>query len=128
MVVFATPVSRQARRKHKRTAWKETVRNEALAARSSGATPVAEPVVVKIGYYYRGASLDLDNIFKAILDGLEHVVYTEDNLIADIVASKRSLEQFVRVDVSPALARALASGADFVHIVVERAGEAEVLR
>jgi Holliday junction resolvase RusA-like endonuclease len=128
MVVFATPVSRQARRKRKRRDWTEVVKNEALALCPPGFAPVSEPVIVKIGYYFRGASLDLDNIFKAILDGLEHVVYTEDNLIVDIVASKRSLEQSVRVDVSPTLARALASGADFVHIVVDRAGVAEVLR
>ena len=83
---------------------------------------------MRIGYYYRGGSLDLDNILKAILDGLELVVYTDDNLIVDLVVSKRSLDEFARIHVSQSLARALATGADFVHIVVDRATEIEVLK
>ena len=38
--------------------------------------PRRNPIRVRIGYYYRGGSLDLDNILKAILDGLEGVAYT----------------------------------------------------
>jgi hypothetical protein len=73
-------------------------------------------------------SLDLDNILKAILDGLEGVAYMDDNVIVDLIASKRSLDEFARLDVSTAFARALATGADFVHIVVDQATEIEVLK
>lgn len=55
-------------------------------------------------------------------------MYTDDNLIMDLIVSKRSLDEFVRLDVSVAFARALAAGADFVHIVVDRPTEVEVLR
>jgi crossover junction endodeoxyribonuclease RusA len=128
MVLYATPRSRQSRDKRKRREWREDIQSEALAHRLAGAVPVDEPVRVKIGYYYRGASLDLDNIFKAILDGLEGVVYSNDNLITDLVASKRSLDEFARIDVSPMLMRAIAAGADFVHIVADRPEDIEVLR
>lgn len=83
---------------------------------------------MRIGYYYRGDSLDVDNILKAMLDGLEGVVYTDDNLIADLVVSKRSLDAFARMDVSVEFARALETGADFVHIRVDAAGDVEVMR
>ena len=83
---------------------------------------------MRIGYYFRGDSLDVDNILKAMLDGLEGVVYTDDNLIADLVVSKRSLDEFARMDVSVEFARALETGADFVHIRVDPAGDAEVMK
>ena len=83
---------------------------------------------MRIGYYFRGDSLDVDNILKAILDGLEGVVYTDDNLITDLIVSKRSLDEFARMDVSVAFTRALETGADFVNILVDRAGEIEVMK
>ena len=128
LFVFATPVSRQARRKKKRRDWREDIRTEALKLQKPGNTPVSEPVRVRIGYYFRGGSLDVDNILKAILDGLEGVVFTDDNLIADLIVSKRSLDEFVRIQVSPSFARALEAGADFVHIVVDRPIDIKVLR
>lgn len=128
LFVFATPVSRQTRRKRKRRDWREVIHDEALAARRSGDSPATEPIRVRIGYYYRGGSLDLDNILKAILDGLEGVAYMDDNVIVDLIASKRSLDEFARLDVSAAFARALATGADFVHIVVDHAADIEVLK
>ena len=83
---------------------------------------------MRIGYYFRGDSLDVDNILKAILDGLEGVVYTDDNLIADLIVSKRALDEFARMDVSVEFARALETGADFVHIRVDQVGELEVMK
>jgi len=128
LFVFATPVSRQTHRKRKRRDWREVIREEALVVRPVGESAVAEPIRVRVGYYFRGGSLDVDNILKAILDGLEGVVYTDDNLIMDLIVSKRSLDEFVRLEVSAAFARALATGADFVHIVVDRPLEIEVLK
>ena len=83
---------------------------------------------MRIGYYFRGDSLDIDNILKAILDGLKGVVYTDDNLIADLIVSKRSLDEFARLDVSVEFARALETGADFVHVVVDHVGDIEVMK
>jgi Holliday junction resolvase RusA-like endonuclease len=126
--VFATPVSRQSRDRKKRRDWREEIRAKALEVQAPHDLPWSEPIRVRIGYYFRGDSLDVDNILKAILDGLEGVVYTDDNLIADLVVSKRSFDEFARVDVSAAFARALETGADFVNILVDWAGEIEVMK
>lgn len=83
---------------------------------------------MQIGYYFRGGSLDVDNILKAILDGMKDVVYTDDNLVTDLVVRKRSLDGFLRMDVSVEFAQALETGADFVHILVDRAGQIEVMK
>jgi hypothetical protein len=55
-------------------------------------------------------------------------VYRDDNLIVDLIASKRSLEELGGRDVSVPFARALETRADFVHIVVDESKEIEVLR
>jgi crossover junction endodeoxyribonuclease RusA len=128
LFVFATPVSRQARVRKKRRDWREEIRVKALEVQNPDDSPWSEPIRVRIGYYFRGDSLDLDNILKAILDGLEGVVYTDDNLISDLIVSKRSLDEFARMDVSVEFARALETGADFVNIVVDQAGDIEVMK
>ena len=89
---------------------------------------MSEPIRMRIGYYFRGGSLDVDNILKAILDGLEGVVYTDDNLITDLFVFKRSLDELTRMDVSVEFAHALKSGSDFVNIRVDRAGASEVMK
>ncbi len=95
----------------------------------AGEPSASEPIRVKIGYYYSGSgSLDVDNIVKAILDALEGIVYTDDNLITDLVVSKRSLDAIARIDVSAGFAEALATGADFVHIVADAPSGIEVFR
>jgi crossover junction endodeoxyribonuclease RusA len=126
--VLATPISMQARSQKKRRDWREEIRARALEAWDPSHSPYSEPIRVQIGYYFRGGSLDVDNILKAILDGMKDVVYTDDNLVTDLVVSKRSLDGFLRLDVSVEFARALETGADFVHILVDRAGETEVLK
>src|SRR5947209_1751226 len=98
MFLFATPVSRQTRNRKKRNDWREEIRAKALELQTPNESPWPEPVRVRIGYYFHGDSLDIDNILKAILDGLKGVVYTDDNLVADLVASKRSLDEFVRLE------------------------------
>jgi Holliday junction resolvase RusA-like endonuclease len=128
LFLFATPVSRQSRNRKKRNDWREEIRAKALEIQTPNESPWPEAVRVRIGYYFRGDSLDIDNILKAILDGLEGVVYTDDNLIADLVVSKRSLDEFARLDVSVEFAQALETGADFVHVVVDHVGDIEVMK
>ena len=83
---------------------------------------------MRIGYYYSGRSLDVDNILKAMLDGLEHVVYTNDNLIVDLIVSKRTFADLAQIDMSKALMSAVGTGADFIHLMVDRPTTIEVLR
>jgi hypothetical protein len=48
LFIFATPVSRQARKRKKRSDWREDIREEALNARPEGELPVAEPIRVRM--------------------------------------------------------------------------------
>ena len=128
MVVFATPRSRQTRRRRKRREWKGEIEEQARRHLQPGVAVLDEPITVRIGHYYRRVSLDVDNILKAILDGLEKVVYTNDNLIVDLIVSKRAIEGFSHDRVSTVLARSLAAGVDFVHITVSPSMDVEVLR
>ena len=126
--VVATPVSSQARNRKKRRDWGAEIRARALEAWDPNHSPFSEPIRVQIGYYFRGGSLDVDNILKAILDGMKDVVYTDDNLVTDLAVKKRSLDGFLRMDMSVGFACALETGADFVHVLVDRADEIEVLK
>jgi Holliday junction resolvase RusA-like endonuclease len=128
LFVFATPASGQARRKKKRRDWREEIRAAARRIVPEHVPPVKEPIRVRIGYYYSGRSLDVDNILKAMLDGLEHVVYTNDNLIVDLIVSKRTFADLAQIDMSKALMSAVGTGADFIHLMVDRPTTIEVLR
>ena len=85
LVVVATPVSRQARRHEKRSAWRDEILAAALAELASDVDPVTQPVVLRIGYFYRGGSLDLDNIINSIQNGLEGVVFANDGQVTDLI-------------------------------------------
>jgi hypothetical protein len=62
------------------------------------------------------------------LETIRAISRRDDNLVTDLVVSKRSLDGFLRLDLSVEFARALETGADFVHVLVDRAGETEVLK
>ena len=63
-----------------------------------------------------------------MLDGLEDVVYTSDNLIVDLIVSKRTAVEFVLAGASPSLAFALGAGMEFIYIVVDQSTQIEALR
>ena len=60
--------------------------------------------------------------------GLKGVVYTDDGLVMDLIVSKRSLDEEATLPATPDFVRAVAEGADFVHIVVDRSEAIEVFR
>lgn len=65
------------------------------------------PVRVKITAFfnhktktgYHTSRPDLDNIIKAILDGLNGVIFADDSAVAEIVASKKYGEERVEVQI-----------------------------
>lgn len=124
---MGTPISQQARSSAIRF-WQERIRAAARAAWPQAEPPAIQRVSVRVGYYYVESGPDLDNILKPIIDALKLVIVADDELIDDIVASKRPKANFRAVRVSPVLAEALAGNSDFIHVVVALAGGAEVLR
>jgi Holliday junction resolvase RusA-like endonuclease len=109
--------------------WQERVRQAASAVWPSTEGLVDQRVTIRIGYFYIESAPDLDNILKPIIDALKGVILSDDELVDDIVASKRLKEgNFTARNVSPVLAGALAGNSDFVHVVVAQSGEVEVLK
>ena len=58
--------------------------------------PVTEPVMIAITHFYGGASMDVDNIPKPVLDALKGLVYVDDEQLTDITCRKRDLNATLR--------------------------------
>ena len=76
--------------------WTRQVQNVA-ATRWDTASPFVGEVMVTITYLYEGASLDVDNISKPILDALKGLVYSDDAQVSDLLCRKRDLNGDLRI-------------------------------
>jgi len=126
-VVLGTPISQQARTASVKL-WQERIRLAAMAVWPEAEVPSSQRVSVRIGYFYLESAPDLDNILKPILDALKGIIVVDDELIDDIVASKRPKANFRAVNVSPILAGALGGNSDFIHVIVDISRDIEVLK
>lgn len=116
-VLRGVPKSVQARRSSVR-AWKESVKAAASAAMGSAESLDSEVSVV-IVYFYRAGSLDVDNIIKPILDGMNLVVFEDDRLISQITARKTEITTGLQIqDAKPDLLEAFDEVTDFVYVTV----------
>ena len=83
--------------------------------------------MVMITYLYEGASLDVDNISKLILDALKGLVYSDDAQVSDLLCRKRDLNGDLRIqNPSSALIEALRHSEQFLHITVDNVLNQEV--
>ena len=84
-------------------------------------------VMVTITYLYEGASLDVDNIPKPILDALKGLVYSDDAQVSDLLCRKRDLNGDLRIEhPSSVLLDTLQHSEQFLHITVDNALSREV--
>jgi len=84
--------------------------------------------MVTITYVYDAIRLDVDNIPKPILDGLERVVFPDDRRITDMLCRRRDLKDNLQIQTfSPVLSEALARSTPFVHISVDHAPDQGVI-
>ena len=84
--------------------------------------------MVTITYINDAIRLDVDNIPKPILDGLEQVVFPDDRLITDMLCRKRDSKGDLQIQpFSPGLIEALARSTPFVHISVDHAPDQGVI-
>ena len=106
--------------------WTQEVWN--VAERSWGADqPFAGEVMVTITYFYEGASLDVDNIPKPILDALKGLIYSDDSQVSDLLCRKRDLKGDLRIhNPSAMLLESLSTSERFLHIAVINAMNQEV--
>lgn len=130
--VTGTPISHQSHNKQLLADWKAKVEAAARAALRPTATATADAVEVHVVYYFEGkptAIPDEDNLLKPIQDAMRGVVYRDDNLVMDGTCRKRDIDGPYRVrNWSRVLAEGFVQGDEFVHVVVSRAPDPEVLK
>ena len=125
VVIERTPLSLQADRRRLR-AWKRVVHNVVMQ-KWDAEPPFAGEVKVGITYYFRGESLDVDNMPKPILDALKGLVYDDDDQITDLVCRKRDRDRDLQFEnPSPVLLDTLGRSEQFLHITVTEALSLEV--
>jgi crossover junction endodeoxyribonuclease RusA len=94
----------------------------------AGEPPGLGPIRVVITHVFTGASSDLDNLAKPVLDALKGLAYEDDGQVTDIIMKKRDLARNLRVEtLIPLLLSALESRQEFLHVVVEEARDLEVV-
>lgn len=125
VVIERTPLSQQADRRRLR-AWKRVVQN-VVGEEWDAEPPFAGEVMVGITYYFKGESLDVDNMPKPILDALKGLVYADDDQITDLVCRKRDRDRDLQFEnPSPVLLETLGRSEQFLHITVTEASSLEV--
>ena len=127
-VVEGTPKSVQSRGKNAR--WVAAVRAAAAAAVPDDFIPALGALRVRLVFCHRGTNLDLDNIIKPILDAMTGIVYSNDEQIIDLIASKRTFASVRQLKTPPSrLVRAIGEEgkeAEFVFISVAAAVKEEL--
>ena len=75
--------------------------------------------MVTITYFYKGTSMDVDNLPKPILDALKGLVYSDDGQVSDLLCRKRDLNGDLRIhNPSSVLLETLRNSEQFLHITV----------
>lgn len=125
-VIDGPPVSQQARRRSRVKEWTQQVQS-VVERRWETEPPFVGEVMVTITYLYEGASLDVDNISKPILDALKGLVYSDDTQVSDLLCRKRDLKGDLRIqDPSLLLLKTLEHSEQFLHIIVDNTLNQEV--
>ncbi|MBI4329154.1 MAG: RusA family crossover junction endodeoxyribonuclease [Chloroflexi bacterium] len=69
-------------------------------------------------FRFKGALVDLDNLLKAILDGLKGVAYVDDALVTRVCAERHDAARGLTVEVREEWVDLIAKQEDFVSIEV----------
>ena len=129
-VVEGPPVSQQSRRRERVRQWIDEVRAAAAQSWSLGEVPFSDSVQVSITWFYEtiSISMDVDNIPKPIIDGLQGLVFINDNQVTDMICRKRNQNEELQIrNPSPVLAEGLSRKKDVLYIVVEDAPDQRVI-
>jgi len=128
-LIDGIPVSSQTQNKKNLTAWRLRVQKAAAAAWPAGTEPLKEEVTVSITYFYDSESPDVDNIIKPIQDAMKGVVYVDDSQVGHTQSRKSRIDGAFKIKgVSEDLAIHLASGRDFVRVVISKGPSHEDLK
>ena len=123
-VVLGTPVSQQTRRRHRVHAWRAEIQSEARRVASADHILWQADVVVELTYYFSTTPIDVDNLAKPVLDALKGTLVRDDRQVDTLVIRRKALERLggrlTITGATPALRTGLASGGDFLHVVVRQ--------
>lgn len=119
-------MSQQTRRRERVAEWTKRAQ-EVAESHWDREPPFAREVMVIITYFFDGASLDVDNVPKPILDALKSLIYSDDSQVSDLLCRKRDLNGDLRIqDPSVVLLETLRNSEQFLHISVANALSLEV--
>lgn len=126
LIIGGPPVSHQTRNRDRLREWRSHVRDLALQRWGAGRPFVGE-VRVSITYFFEGASIDVDNMAKPILDAMKDLVFSDDSHVYDLLCRKRDLKGDVLIqEPSSALLVALSDAEQFLQIKVTEAQIQEI--
>ena len=126
LIIGGPPVSQQTRNRQRLRDWKSHVHDVARQRWGAGQPFVGE-VSVSITYFFEGASIDVDNMAKPILDAMKDLVFSDDSYVYDLLCRKRDLNGDVRIqDPSSVLLGALSDAEQFLQINVTESQIQEV--
>ena len=126
LIVVGPPVSQQTRNRQRLREWMRHVQD--MARQGWGTEqPFVGEVKVSITYFFEGASIDVDNMAKPILDAMKDLVFSDDTHVYDLLCRKRDMNTDVRIqEPSSALLDALSDAEQFLQIKVTEAQIQEV--
>jgi Holliday junction resolvase RusA-like endonuclease len=126
IVFHGPPVSQQTRRRARRRAWINQLREAVSDRWPADEPPALGPISVTITHVYAEVAVDLDNLAKPVLDALKGLVYLDDGQVTDIAMRKRDMARDLRILApSPVVLDAFGRGGEFLHIRVEEAPDQE---
>jgi hypothetical protein len=120
-IVPGAPRSANANPRSRRR-WRERVSKAVRARLAEAGEPTHQDVSVVIIYFYQGeTSLDVDNIAKALLDGLKSILVHDDRQISQLVVRKTRMAAGVSLIgasayLLDAIERMTQIGSDFVYV------------
>jgi hypothetical protein len=120
-IVPGAPRSANANPRSRRR-WRERVSQAARERLEDASGPTDQNLSVVIIYFYQGeTSLDVDNIAKALLDGLKGVLVRDDRQISQLMVRKTRIARGVSLTgasayLLDAIERMTQIGSDFVYV------------
>jgi crossover junction endodeoxyribonuclease RusA len=115
--VHGRPISAQAHNRQRLNAWRNQVREAAMAVWPRNAPALTVAVELWITHYAEKRIADMDNLIKPIQDALQGTAYLDDSMVVDVTGSWRDINSRLPVRFMPLpLATAFSDGREFVHI------------
>jgi Holliday junction resolvase RusA-like endonuclease len=127
-VVIGEPRSAQSKSDKAKNDWKRRVGEAARARWPADRPPIeAEVSVVIIYFFIERTNIDIDNIAKLIIDGIEKIAISNDLNVSQVVLRKTDQNLHKLDDPPESVADAFGEATNFVYVTVRRAPNHRIL-